>query len=245
MSGPGGITLRILGIPVTIGISILIGLLGLGFLSRLEGAFLAEWVVLGFVALLLHELGHALAFRHFGVESTITFWLLGGFTIPTDQEAARLLSDRQMLVVSISGPLVGLILGGAALAVSPAFQDASRSIRVPIFLWTFVNLVWAIFNLLPIASLDGGQALVHLAGAVFGRAGRVLGLITCLAASVLIGVGAFLVGLVSLAFVAIVFGLANPAVYRMLQDEFESNRPAQIRSDSRLPGPREHVIDKE
>jgi membrane-associated protease RseP (regulator of RpoE activity) len=206
----GGITIRLAGTPVTVGPAIVVGLLGLGILSRLSGEFLAEWVVLGLIALLLHELGHALAFRRYGVESSIKFWLLGGFTIPNDGEAASRLSDRQMLVVAISGPLVGLVLGGATLAVAPALEGISDSVRVPLFLWIFVNLGWGVLNLLPIAGLDGGRAVEYLGGAVFGRRGRMVGLAAGLLASAVIAAVAVAYGLYSIAFVAFVFGLVIP-----------------------------------
>jgi Zn-dependent protease len=222
-----GVTLRILGIPVTIEPWIVLGLLGLGVLSGLSGEFLAEWVALGFVALLLHELGHALAFRRFRVESSITFWLLGGFTVPNDQEVASRLSDRQMLVVALAGPAVGLVLGAATLAVGLAFRDASRSIQMPLFLWLYVNLGWAIFNLLPISSLDGGRALGHLAGAVFGQAGRAIGLAVGLVASGLIAVLAVEARLYSVAVIAVVFGLFNPDAFGYLLDEIRPRRASR------------------
>jgi Zn-dependent protease len=226
-----GVTVRILGISVTIGPGIVLGLLGLGVLSGLSGEFLAEWVALGFVALLLHELGHALAFRRYQVESSITFWLLGGFTVPNDQEAASRLTDRQMVVAALAGPVVGLVLGAVTVALGFAFRDAGTSIRMPLFLWIFVNLGWAIFNLLPISSLDGGQALVHLAGAVFGRAGRAIGLATGIVASGLIAVLAAGAGLYSVAVIAVVFGLLNPAAYGALHAELRPGGASWRSSD--------------
>lgn len=219
---------NLLGIPIAIGPGIFVGLGVLGILSRLTGALLAVWVVLGFVALLIHEIGHALAFRHYGVASSIGFWILGGFTAPDDQVVAAGLSDRQLLVVTIAGPMVGLSVGVSTLLVGFVARDALRPIRMPIFLWLFVNLGWAIFNLMPISSLDGGQALEHLAGAVLGRPGRAIGLALGLLASGLIALAALHLGLVSVAFVAVVFGLFNPTPYQRLR--------AEIRQ-ARRPGP--------
>lgn len=223
------VTFRVRGIPVAVGPSILIGLLVLGVLSGLKGAFLAEWIVLGFLALLLHELGHALAFRRYGVESAITFWLLGGLTIPTDLDAAERLSERQMLAVTLAGPAVGLVIGAATLAIGMALnlRDAAEGIREPVFLWLFVNLAWALFNLMPISSLDGGGAIEHLAGAAFGRAGRAIGLAACILASGLIALVAAEWRLYSIAVVAVVFGLLNPGPYRQLLDEIGH----RVRSD--------------
>jgi membrane-associated protease RseP (regulator of RpoE activity) len=215
----------LLGIPITIGPAILAGLAVLGVLSRLSGALLVAWVVLGFVALLIHELGHAVAFRHYGVAAFISFWALGGFTAPDDQEAAARLSDRELLVVTVAGPMVGLVVGAATLLVGFVARDALRPVRMPIFLWLFVNLGWAIFNLMPVSSLDGGQALEHLAGAVMGRPGRAIGLALGLLGSGLIAVIALEMGLLSVAFVAVVFGLFNPTPYLRLRAEIWPPRP--------------------
>jgi len=222
MGRSGSVTFRVLGIPITIGPSIVLGLVVLGVLSRFSSELLVEWVGLGIAALLLHELGHALAFRRYGVPASISFWVLGGVTGPTDLDAATRLSDRQMLVVVLSGPVVGLIIGAATVAAMVLFRDAARSIREPLFLWMFVNLGWGIFNLLPIVSLDGGRALEYLGGAVFGRAGRAVGLAIGLVASALIAVAAASFGLYTVTFVAVVFGLLNPNPYRRLLNEIRS-----------------------
>jgi stage IV sporulation protein FB len=222
----GAITVRVLGIPVSIGPAIVVGLGVLGVLSRFSGVQLVEWIGLGILALLLHELGHALAFRRFGVPASITFWVLGGLTVPDDLDAAMRLSDRQMLVVVLAGPVVGLVIGAAALAAMVVFRELPRSIREPLFLWMFVNLGWGIFNLLPISSLDGGRALEYLAAALFGRAGRLVGLAAGLVASVLIAVAAAVFGLYSVAFIAVVFGLLNPSPYRELLEAIRPGRRA-------------------
>ncbi|HZW89855.1 MAG TPA: peptidase M50, partial [Myxococcaceae bacterium] len=47
-----------------------------------QTAVLGVWVVLVFVSVLFHELGHALAFRAFGYASTIQLVFLGGVTTP-------------------------------------------------------------------------------------------------------------------------------------------------------------------
>ena len=237
----GSVTLKtsLQGIPISVGPAIVAGLAVLGVLSRLSGALLVVWVVLGFVALLIHEMGHALAFRHYGVASSISFWALGGFTAPDDQDSAARLSDRQLLVVTVAGPMVGLVVGLGTLVVGIAAREPLSPIRMPFFLWLFVNLGWAIFNLMPISSLDGGQALEHLAGAVLGRPGRSIGLALGLLASGLIAVIAVQFGLLSVAFVAVVFGLFNPTPYLRLRAEIwptRQTRPATIHTGDQKLG---------
>ncbi len=219
------------------GPSIVIGLLFIGYLSRLTDVFLVEWLILGLVALTLHEMGHALAFGRYGVSSAISFWGLGGLTSPTDLDAAERLTDRQMVVVALAGPGVSLVVGALSLApviVARQFVELqSNSIRVPVSIWLFVNLAWGLFNLLPIASLDGGRALSHLIGAIFpGRLGLFLGASANLAASVIVAVGAFWIGQPYIAFIAILFGLASPDLYARL---WEGIRPARTRPEQPRP----------
>ena len=73
------------------------------------------WVPIAFLAVLLHEMGHAVAFRRYGVPSEIQLVALGGLTVPLSQ---RRLQPGQAFIVSFAGPLVGIIIGGSALLVS-------------------------------------------------------------------------------------------------------------------------------
>jgi stage IV sporulation protein FB len=206
---------RILGFPITISLVFPIVLLVLGYLSDLQGIDLAVWVVLGIVAITVHELGHALAFRRFGLESSIYFWTLGGLAVPNDQEAAANLADAKWLVVSLAGPSVGLILGAAGLLLQGAVADPSE-LHTALGIWTFVNLGWGIFNLLPISGLDGGSAVMHVLTLAFGPIGRALALAASLAFSAFVAVVAAVNGQTYIAIIAVVFGLANPNQYRAL-----------------------------
>ncbi|HSO11633.1 MAG TPA: hypothetical protein VLT51_04610, partial [Anaerolineales bacterium] len=40
------------------------------------------WILVVFVSILVHELGHALAFRRYGIQSHIVLHAMGGLTIP-------------------------------------------------------------------------------------------------------------------------------------------------------------------
>ena len=67
--------------------------LGYGLASNLDLLFgeeslgviplLALWAVCIFVSIGIHELGHALAFRRYGIESRIVLYFMGGMAIPT------------------------------------------------------------------------------------------------------------------------------------------------------------------
>ncbi|MFI5935437.1 site-2 protease family protein [Actinoplanes sp. NPDC051494] len=117
-------------------------------------------VGLGFVvcllgSVLLHELGHALTARHFGIGVRgITLELLGGFT-EMDRDSP---TPRVDALVSLAGPAVSFVLG--ALATGAAFALPERTVAGEIaFQLAASNVIVAVFNVLPGLPLDGGRAL--------------------------------------------------------------------------------------
>ena len=54
-----------------------------GPLSPGRAALFLLWTGCVFVSILIHELGHALAFRQFGIHSSIVLYHFGGLAIPT------------------------------------------------------------------------------------------------------------------------------------------------------------------
>jgi Zn-dependent protease len=127
-----------LGLPAPAGYAI-----GFGFVVCLLGS------------VLLHELGHALTARRYGIGVRgITLELLGGWT-EMDRDAP---SPRVDALVSLAGPAVSLVLGGVASAA--AFAAPDRTIADQIFFQLAAsNVIVAVFNVLPGLPLDGGRAL--------------------------------------------------------------------------------------
>jgi Zn-dependent protease len=211
------ISLRVLGFPVSMGISFPIFMAFLGWASRFDLAEIVIWVVLGTLAILVHELGHAVVMRRFGLESTIRFWMLGGLAVPVDQEAAAGLSNRRWIAIGLAGPAVGLVLGAIGLVLVAAL-DPHGPIRFTLVIWVFVNLGWGIFNLLPIAALDGGQILQHMTLGLLGERGQAVAALVAIAASAGVALLAYEAGFVYVAIIAVAFGMANPSLYRDLRD---------------------------
>lgn len=128
------------------------------------GAALAGVALVGciFGCVILHELGHALMARRFGIPTRdITMYPIGGVArlerIP--REAG------QELWIALAGPAVNLTLAGILFVFNLA-TGHSVSIRtlVPpdtsflgMLMW--VNLLLAGFNLLPAFPMDGGRVL--------------------------------------------------------------------------------------
>jgi Zn-dependent protease len=119
-----------------------------------------------FATVVLHELGHALTARHFGIRTTeITLLPIGG--IAHMERLPR--EPRHELLITLAGPAVnvaiaGLLYAGLALAgMSPRLPvlatggAVSPSMLLAQLLW--LNLWLAAFNLLPAFPLDGGRVL--------------------------------------------------------------------------------------
>jgi Zn-dependent protease len=168
---------RILGVPVYVNASwlLLAGAVIIWYapLARLSlpnltavGSYLmaAAFVVCLLFSVLLHELGHALTARGFGIGvRAITLELLGGYT-EMEGESPSAGAD---LVVSLVGPAVSGLLGGAAVGVWWVLP-ADTVPKQLAFQLAASNIIVAIFNALPGLPLDGGRALRALVWAITG-----------------------------------------------------------------------------
>ena len=143
---------RYFGIPVRVHVTLLV-LLAVMFAGAsstaigLQGLFLS---VLLFASVLVHELGHALVARRFGVGTKEILLLpIGGAAMLADHPKR----PRDELLIALAGPAVSLALAGLswlghlALALT-ALADLA-----------VVNLVLGLFNLVPAFPLDGGRVL--------------------------------------------------------------------------------------
>lgn len=115
-------------------------------------------VVVFFASLLAHEFAHSLVARRCGVVvDSITLWLLGGVS----QLHGDMQTPRDELRIAAAGPLTSLGLGAAfgllALAIS---VTGGPDLAVAAIGWLgALNIMLAIFNLVPGAPLDGGRLL--------------------------------------------------------------------------------------
>lgn len=126
------------------------------------------WIPILFLSVLVHELGHALTIRALGFgPSDIVLSGFGGLTI--NQRQARPWQD---VLISLAGPLTSFLLAGVLLALATAVPlvrtDPMLQALVPLML--IANVVWGIFNLVPIYPLDGGHALHDLSRYVLSPA---------------------------------------------------------------------------
>jgi Zn-dependent protease/predicted transcriptional regulator len=161
------------------------------------------YIVALFTIVVLHELGHALTARRFGVQTRDIILLpIGG--VARLERMPR--NPRQELLVALAGPAVNVALAIVLFAVvrlggpPPAAYllydlDMIASVRAFLYQLVFVNVVLALFNLLPAFPMDGGRVLRALlamrmssyarATSIAARVGRVMAL--CLAVAGLYG----------------------------------------------------------
>jgi Zn-dependent protease len=152
----------------------------------LAGALTAVVLLFG---VLLHELGHAIVARRFGLRvDGITLSWMGGITrIEGDAE-----SPRVEFSIAGVGPLVSAAVGGVLWIVRElVVAGGGGRLAVSALGWlAVINVVLAVFNLLPASPLDGGRVL-H---AVVWGVGHDRWRATRVAASAGVGLGGLMVG---------------------------------------------------
>lgn len=152
------------------------------------------YIVALFAIVVLHELGHALTARRYGIRTRDIILLpIGGVA-----RLERMPRDpRQELLVALAGPAVNVAIAivlyalvrltGAPLPADLYAVDIISSTRAFVYQLVIVNIVLAAFNLVPAFPMDGGRVLRAVlamrmssyvrATAIAARVGRVLAVI--------------------------------------------------------------------
>ncbi|HEU4611997.1 MAG TPA: site-2 protease family protein, partial [Kofleriaceae bacterium] len=115
-----------------------------------------------FVIIVVHELGHALVARHFGIATRDIMLLPIGGIASLERMPEK---PSQELAVAIVGPLINLALAGVLWIGIAAAGGTLRLTEVTTFggalatqlLW--INIALAVFNLIPAFPMDGGRVL--------------------------------------------------------------------------------------
>ena len=118
------------------------------------------FVICAMACLLLHELGHSLTARRYGIKTReIKMFFLGGVAMM--ERSPRV--PRQEFFITIAGPLVNFVIAGILFPLLVFYPPAEQSMvyGLLVFLLT-MNLVWGLFNLLPGFPMDGGRILRSL-----------------------------------------------------------------------------------
>lgn len=111
-----------------------------------------------FAALALHELAHSVVARAMGMKiSRITLFLFGGAS-QMDEEPR---TPGQEFLMAVAGPVSSLAIAGVCWIAAMGLTSAGVTLAatVPLEYLAFINLMLAVFNLLPGFPLDGGRVL--------------------------------------------------------------------------------------
>lgn len=176
----------------------------------------ALWIVCMLVSIVVHEYGHGLTTKYFRGTPSILLYAMGGLC---QSEGQR--TKAQRLAVVLAGPAAGLlllivclltatlilgitpvehlalILGGFGFHSDPTTMISGlRKFQSEYafhlyFFMVQINLLWTLFNLLPIWPLDGGQATQTMLDMVDPRNGarraHVISLVTAGTLAVMVG----------------------------------------------------------
>ncbi|AFE07220.1 M50 family peptidase [Corallococcus coralloides DSM 2259] len=184
-------------------------------------SYVLAWMFIVFVSVLVHELGHAVAFRFFGYQPSVDLVFMGGVTRPNTDSPLPWHKD---VVSSFAGPLAGLTLGVLCWVV--LMQVRGRSEVADFFLsnFFFANMVWAVLNLLPVPPLDGGHISTALATRMFGRRGFIVSHVLALG----LCVGLVLLSIKSGAlFMGVLFAMFGFQAFRVLSDVMRARNEAK------------------
>ena len=146
------------------------------------------WSAAVFVSILVHELGHALAMRYYGVQARMILYHFGGLAVGSSMgswNGARrsTLKARDSLLIAAAGPAAQLALAlcvyllGRSLgmrmeldwliqdyfSIDPPEAQAPSSAAAYAMFNSLVtpSVLWAVLNLLPIIPMDGGNIMLN------------------------------------------------------------------------------------
>lgn len=125
----------------------------------------AAFVVALFASIVLHELGHALTARRYGIGTAdITLYLFGG--VARLRRMPR--SAGPELLIALAGPAVNFAIALGLVAVIALTEVLGVPAPFP-WMVLSLNLGLGLFNLLPVFPMDGGRVLRALLSGWLGR----------------------------------------------------------------------------
>lgn len=168
----------IAGTAIRIHVTFLLFLVWLGTVYYHQGGAEAAWqgtifIVLIFLCVLLHELGHVFAARRYGVRTRdVTLWPFGGIA------SMERMPDKpsEELIVAVAGPAVNVAIAAILLLwLWPRLdvesllkiEDPAVSLAVKV---AGANIILVAFNMIPAFPMDGGRVLRALLAMRMGNA---------------------------------------------------------------------------
>jgi Zn-dependent protease len=209
--------MKIFGIPIKIDPSFLIVCAILAYPRLSQPDLLVEWLIVIFVSIIIHELGHALMVRLFGMTPQIMLYSMGGLTSWQDD---RGVSPPKHIAISLAGPFAGFLFGGivilSKIMMPDLFADRIGRSALQDLLW--VNFGWGLFNLLPIVPLDGGHVVQSIEEWVRKKPGGVIARVVSLVAAGGVGLWALSIGWTWVMILMVMFAWNNGnALFQLFQ----------------------------
>ena len=198
---------------------------------------LLVWGPTLFVGILFHELGHAAALKRFGYgPSDIILQGFGGVTINRRRQGAP---PKESIIISLAGPFASFLIAFLSLGVyvllkgtisleAGSLFGASGLLTRFLLTMGFINVIWAVFNLMPINPLDGGHVVLHALRAKFGRDQRKAVRYTAITSLVALGL---------LVVVAIPLQILDPFFFLILAGIFGYQNYQMLQATRRQQGP--------
>ena len=184
-----------------------------------------------FLCVVLHELGHAIAARRFGISTRdIVIYPFGGIATLSAQG-----SPRAELVIALAGPLVNVVI---ALAVLPWVQlRAEQLLVIPqdfIYRFFLTNVALVLFNLIPAIPMDGGRVLRSILALLQIKRATLIACRLSQAISILFGVTALYFGNPVLLLVSVVVftNSLNELFHERASRDFGSLRASDLMTEA-------------
>lgn len=161
----------LLGFPFGIGLyvhwtfALLLAWVGLAGMTAggFSGAILSMVLIIAlFACVVLHELGHSLTARRFGIPThSITLYPIGGVA----ELASMPRQPKQELLIALAGPAVNVVIAAALFPLAAitgfAMPNGIAPQTLPQLITTLMvtNVALVIFNMIPAFPMDGGRVL--------------------------------------------------------------------------------------
>jgi len=164
-----------------------------------------------FLSIVFHEFWHSIIARHYGLPMKgITLFIFGGVSEMEDEPQ----NAKIEFLMAIAGPVSSVVLGGIFLGIHWAVESAQapESVSGVLQYLGWLNVILAIFNMIPAFPLDGGRVLRSILwaakkdlrwstrvaaafGSGFGLLLILLGLLTFITGAFITGIWYFLIGM--------------------------------------------------
>ena len=229
-----GISLGRLGpIPIRLDPSLFVILALIGYTPGVTLNEILVWVFVAAFCILVHELGHAVAFLAFGRKPSVLLYGFGGVT-----SAEGGMGPWSSLATSLAGPIAGFGLGGLILlgGMSAGSPEPGSLLQAAYRYGLFACFGFGILNLLPILPLDGGAALAAFLRGLQGPSGEQAARYVSIAVASLLALVALRFGQIFAGLFGVMFAAQN---YQEAKRHREGPQRAQLQEAYKtLFGPR-------